>query len=49
MGDGKRYDKMDPGQANGLDVDKAAKIAVKAIKKKKHRKLIGKYPLRQGA
>lgn len=45
MGDGKRYDKMDPGQANGLDVDKAAKIAVKAIKKKKHRKLIGKYEL----
>ena len=45
LGDGQRYDKMDPGQANGLDVDKAAKVAVKAIKKKKHRKLIGKYEL----
>ena len=45
LGDGRRYDKMDPGQANGLDVDKAAKVAVRAIKKKKHRKLIGKYEL----
>ena len=45
LGNGQRYDKMDPGQANGLDVDKAAKVAVKAIKKKKHRKLIGKYEL----
>ena len=45
LGNGQRYDKMDPGQANGLDVDKAAKVAVNAIKKKKHRKLIGKYEL----
>lgn len=45
MGDGKRYEKMDPGQAKGLDVDIAARKAVKAIKKKKHRKLIGKYEL----
>ena len=45
LGNGQKYDKMDPGQAKGLDVDKAAKRAVKAIKKRKHRKLIGKYEL----
>ena len=45
LGNGQKYDKMDPGQAKGLDVDKAAKVAVKAIKKRKHRKLIGKYEL----
>lgn len=44
-GDGKRYDKMDQGQAKGLDVDKAAKKAVNAIRKEKHRKLIGKGEL----
>lgn len=45
MGDGKRYEKMDPGQSKGLDVDKAAKKAVNAIRKEKHRKLIGKGEL----
>ena len=45
MGNGDRYAKMDPGQAKGLDVDKAAARAVKAIKKQKHRKLIGKGEL----
>lgn len=40
-GDGSKYSKMDEGQAKGLDVDKAARIALKAIKKEKHRKLIG--------
>lgn len=45
MGNGEKYAKMDAGQAKGLDVDKAAKRAVKAIKKEKHRKLIGKGEL----
>ena len=45
MGNGEKYAKMDPGQAKGLDVDKAAARAVKAIKKQKHRKLIGKGEL----
>lgn len=44
-GNGEQYAKMDAGQAKGLDVDKAAKRAVKAIKKEKHRKLIGKSEL----
>lgn len=41
LGDGSSYAKMDSGQANGMDVDKCAKVAVKAIAKRKHRKLIG--------
>lgn len=45
MGNGECYGKMDQGQAKGLDVDKAARKAVRAIKKKKHRKLIGKYEI----
>lgn len=45
MGNGEKYAKMDAGQAKGLDVDKAAKRAVKAIKKERHRKLIGKGEL----
>lgn len=45
MGNGEKYAKMDPGQAKGLDVDKAAARAVKAIKKQKHRQLIGKGEL----
>lgn len=45
LGNGEKYEKMDPGQAKGLDVNKTARIAVKAIKKKKHRKLIGRYEL----
>ena len=39
--DGSNYAKMDKGQANGMDVDKCARVAVKAIAKRKHRKLIG--------
>ena len=45
MGDGSSHAKMDAGQANGLDVDRCGAIAVKAIKKQKHRKLIGKSEL----
>ena len=32
---------MDPGQANGMDVTKCAQVALKAIAKEKHKKLIG--------
>ena len=45
MGNGDKYAKMDPGQAKGLDVDIAAKRAVRAIRRQKHRKLIGKGEL----
>ena len=45
MGDGTAHAKMDAGQANGLDVDKCGAIAVRAIKRQKHRKLIGKTEL----
>ncbi len=45
LGDGKEYQKMDPGQAKGIDVNKCAKIAVRAIEKGKHRKLIGSTEL----
>ena len=41
LGDGSSYKEMDPGQANGMDVDKCAKIAVRAISRGRHRKLIG--------
>ena len=41
MGDGTKFSEMDPGQANGMDVIKCAKIAIKAISKGKHKKLIG--------
>ena len=44
-GDGTAHAKMDAGQANGLDVDKCGKIAVRAIKRQKHRKLIGRSEL----
>ena len=44
-GDGTAHAKMDAGQANGLDVDKCGKIAVRAIKRQKHRKLIGRTEL----
>lgn len=44
-GDGTAHAKMDAGQANGLDVDKCGVIAVRAIKRQKHRKLIGKSEL----
>jgi short-subunit dehydrogenase len=45
MGDGSAHAKMDAGQANGLDVDKCGAIAVRAIKRQRHRKLIGKTEL----
>lgn len=41
LGDGTAYDKMDSGQANGMDVEKCAKIAICAIEKGKRRQLIG--------
>ena len=41
LGDGSKFGEMDPGQANGMDVTKCAKIAIKAIAKEKHKKLIG--------
>ncbi|MDR0573798.1 MAG: SDR family NAD(P)-dependent oxidoreductase [Tannerella sp.] len=41
LGDGSIYAKMDAGQANGMDVNKCARIALRAITKEKHRKLIG--------
>ena len=34
---------MDPGQANGYDVNKCAKIAIKAIARGKHEKVIGGF------
>ena len=34
---------MDPGQANGYDVNKCAKVAIKAIAKGKHQKVIGGF------
>ena len=44
-GDGRSHDTMDQGQANGMDVDACAKVAVKAIARGRHRKLIGKGEL----
>ncbi len=41
LGDGSTYTKMDSGLADGMDVNKCARIALRAIKKEKHRKLIG--------
>ena len=41
LGDGSTYSKMDDGQASGMDVDKCARIALRAIAKGKRRKLIG--------
>ena len=41
LGDGSSYSKMDGGQADGMDADKCARIALRAIAKEKHRKLIG--------
>lgn len=42
---GEAYQKMDPGQATGLDVNVCAKRALKAISKEKHKVLIGKKEL----
>ena len=41
LGDGTTYSKMDGGQAGGMDVNKCARIAIRAIAKGKRRKLIG--------
>ncbi len=41
LADGKAYGQMDPGQANGMKVDRCAKIALRAILKGRHRRLIG--------
>ena len=41
-GDGTAHAKMDAGQANGMSVERCGAIAVKAIKRQKHRKLIGR-------
>ena len=45
MGDGTAHAQMDQGQAKGLDVERCGAIAVRAIKRQKHRKLIGKSEL----
>lgn len=45
MGDGTAHAKMDAGQANGLSVEKCGQIAVRSIKRQKHRKLIGRTEL----
>ncbi|MBR5199063.1 MAG: SDR family NAD(P)-dependent oxidoreductase [Bacteroidales bacterium] len=42
-GNGKATGVMDPGQANGYDVNKCAKVAIKAIAKGKHQKVIGGF------
>jgi len=41
IGDGTTYSKMDSGQAAGMDVNKCARIALRAIRREKHRQLIG--------
>lgn len=42
-GDGKATGVMDPGQANGYDVNKCARVAIKAIARGKHQKVIGGF------
>ncbi len=44
-GDGTAHAKMDTGQANGLSVERCGAIAVRAIRRQKHRKLIGRSEL----
>jgi len=41
LGDGATYAKMDSGQAGGMDVNKCARIALRAVAKGKRRQLIG--------
>ena len=41
LASGEKFAKMDPGQANGMDVTKCARVALKAIAREKHKKLIG--------
>lgn len=45
LGDGSAYSKMDNGQAKGMDVDACARVAVNAIARGRHRKLIGRGEL----
>ena len=42
-GNGKATGVMDPGQANGYDVNKCAKVAIRAIARGKHQKVIGGF------
>jgi short-subunit dehydrogenase len=42
-GNGKATGIMDPGQANGYDVNKCAKVAIRAIAKCRHQKVIGGF------
>lgn len=42
-GNGKATGVMDPGQANGYDVNKCARVAIKAIARCRHQKLIGGF------
>lgn len=42
-GNGKATGVMDPGQANGYDVNKCAKVAIRAIAHGKHQKVIGGF------
>ena len=44
-GDGSAHASMDAGQAGGMDVTKCAKVAVRAIERGRHRKLIGRGEL----
>ena len=44
-GDGTAHGVMDAGQANGMDVDKCATVALRAIARGRHRKLIGRGEL----
>jgi short-subunit dehydrogenase len=41
LGNGAAYSEMDRGQADGMDADKCARIALRAISKEKRRQLIG--------
>ncbi|MGM9734939.1 MAG: SDR family NAD(P)-dependent oxidoreductase [Candidatus Cryptobacteroides sp.] len=42
-GSGKATGVMDPGQANGYDVNKCAKVAIRAIARGRHQKVIGGF------
>lgn len=42
-GNGKATGIMDPGQANGYDVNKCAKVAIRAIARCRHQKVIGGF------
>ncbi len=42
-GNGKATGLMDPGQANGMDVNKCAKIAMRAIANGRHHKVVGGF------